>query len=462
MSTEVFAPEITFETKVNNHSSIQYRNVAPQATNTVTLSSAAITGPSEFIISPAVCNLAKSRLNLTLQIPAVAGAYIFLNANFWSVIGRMVVYDSATNAVLLDCSNFEKFAALTIPAGTHIDDFLTKSVGTGEYIQSTTDGTQAYYPYEDIFKNGAIAQNIDGSGSDLKAINPMSSRQNFVGQTALNTAMFVTLSLPFSSLKSTVLGLDKMIYSPTNLVVSIYWNSGQNFAFTSTSSTAIVNAGGTLLAVNPIVSKLSLSLACESNLTLISQIITDTMNGGFEFMLPYPTTIRTNISSAANHSYTLQLTRAYGNKILAILTAPFQSGASLANEHPIGDSNQQLIYRLYNTFLNNVSIKSPSGFNVETGEPWTYGNSMYLKGSVIQTSAEYYLCEFVHIDSWFGEKPFYSIDYTQVDGLDVGAASSTWMWNSVARTGTTPTTNWISVIIGQKTLKLTSMGAQVM
>ena len=461
MSTEVFAPEITFETKVNNHSSIQYRNVAPQATNTVTLSSAAMTGPSEFIISPAVCDLAKSRLNFTLTIPAATGTrFTILNANFWTIIGRMVVYDSATNAVLLDCSNFHQYAALSVPASTHIDDFLTKSTGIGVYILPTTDDTQAYLPYEDIFKNGSIAQNIDGSGNNLSTENPMLARQIFLSQNAADTALVVSVSLPFSSLKSTVLGLDKMIYSPTNLVVSIYWNSGQNFAFLSAANNAITTTA--LLAVNPVVSKLSLSLACESNLTLISQIITDTMNGGFEFMLPYPTTIRTNISTSANHSYTLQLTRAYGNKILAILTAPFQTGASTINEHSILDSKTQVIYQSYNTFLNNVAIKSPAGFNVLTGEPWTIGNSIYLKNSVTQSPIEYLLCDFVHIDSWFGEKPFHSIDYTQVDGLDVGAASSTWMWNSVARSGQTPTSNWISVIIGQKTLKLTSMGAQVM
>lgn len=453
MESQIFSDEIKYTISNNNHSSIQFRNVSPQATNTVTLSKSSASGPTEFIISPAVVNLSLSRLEFTIEFTAFAANATWINANFHTIISRLVVYDSGTNALWADISNFEKYASLTVPLSTQQTELFSKAGGLGTLVIPTTSAIAKTNPYEDITKNSGITVNLDGSGSNLYAANPMFGRQQTL-TAVINTAGFIDVSIPFSSLKSTVLGLNKLIYSPTNLVVQIYWNASNNFAWHSLSDTVPTS---TPISLNtaPTISALNLALACESNLGLISQVITKATGEGIEFPIPYPSVIRTNIASAASQSFSLQLTRAYGNRILYILSSPFNAGATvnLSNEHGC-------VIDLYNTFLNNVSIKSPSGFDVTKGEDYMIGNKEYLKKSVIQNLAEYRLGEWVHVDSWVGEKSISDVDYTQIDGLDVGSASSTFQIQ--ATVNPVAAYNWITVIVGQKMLKITSMGSQVM
>ena len=468
MATEVYSDEIKYTTSINNHSSIQYRNISPQATNTVTTSVASMTGPTEFIFSPSVLNLSKSRLEFTLNLATLASLSTWQNANFLTTLGRVVVYDSGTSAVWADISNFEKFASLIVPASTPLDEMLSKSSGKGVLTPPLTEAAARLTPYEDIMKNGVIASNFDGSASDLRLYNPNFGRQQLLAA-AVNTAAVFDISIPFSAFKATALSLDKMIYTPTNLVLQIYWASANSYAWKATNATSPVT-GAVSLTAAPVISNLNVALACESNLGLISQIISSATGSGLEFQIPYPSVIRTNISASTAQSYSLQLTRAYGNKILYIATAPFSAGATpnLSNEHgitptpadPALDFDPALsIVSYYNTFLNNVSIKYPTGFSTIQGDDFLLANKQYLKGSTIQSLLEYRLSEWVHIDSWFGEKPLCEVDYTMVDGLDVGSASSTWMLQST-------TTNvgliWINVIVGQKTLRITNMGSQVM
>ncbi len=451
MTTQVFSEELKYTTSNNNHSSIQYRNVTPQATNTVTTSINSSTGPTEFIISPAVVNLSLSRLEFSVSFTTNAKS-TWINANFHTIISRLVMYDSGTNALLMDISNFEKFASLNIPISTKFSDFISKSNGPATLAPPQTITDARSTPYEDISRNAAITVNLDGNGSDIRLCNPVFGRQQTFAST-VNTAAVIDVSIPFSSLKSTVLGLNKLLYSPSNLVLQIYWSASNNFSWLA-STAASPTAGQAPLDAAPVIANLNLALACESNLNIISEVISTCM-GGLELQIPYPSIIRTSIAASTSQSYSLQLTRAYGNRILYIMTSPFNVGATpnVANEHGV-------LVNYYNTFLNSVPIKLAGGFTIGHGDDYLLGNKEYLKGSVVQTIQEYRLSEWCHVDSWVGEKPLCEIDYTLTDGLDVGSASSTFQIQSTS-TLADPLT-WINVIVGQKTLKLSSMGTQVM
>ena len=65
----------------------------------------------------------------------------------------------------------------------------------------------------------------------------------------------------------------------------------------------------------------------------------------------------------------------------------------------------------------------------------------------------------MHIDSYFGERPLHTVDQTVVDGYDVGMSSSAWQIQ--ANLSADAAATWITAIIGQKVLTLSSQGSMV-
>ena len=98
------------------------------------------------------------------------------------------------------------------------------------------------------------------------------------------------------------------------------------------------------------------------------------MTSGISLPIAYPTVTRQTIGAVSSHSYQLSLTRGYGNRILAVITAPFHTTTSLntANVH------SRSTLSTYNTFLNNVAIKAQSGFDATKSGDFIIGNREYL------------------------------------------------------------------------------------
>lgn len=455
---EKFSEELQYSPVVSNHSTIIYRNVAPQSSTSVTLSATSSVGPSEIIIPPSVFNPAKSRLNFSLRIPEVNGKYTWTNANLLTTISRVVLYDSATNAVLLDCGNFDKYVSLVVPAGTHIDNLLTKSFVSGAPATAEADANPR--PVEDISKSNST-NNFTGQGTgDTGAFAPYTGRRQFyispVGNGAAGGDAFFNVSIPFDAFKMTFLSSNKMVYFPSNIVLQIYWNAGNQFFFTANAN----NDTGTsqTAAVSPVVSNLSIALANEANLAIVSQVIDKVMKEGLSMPIAYPTTTRQSLSASTAHSYSLQLTRGYGNRILALISAPFSASATTTTASQL---HARGTLGVYNTLINNVALLYPAGLDATKGQDYTIGNKEYLAKSSVQALGEYYTNEWVHVDSFVGQKPLWKIDEDQheIDGLDVGAQSSTWSIQA-ALTGSTAYI-WITAIVGQKMLTISNQGSMV-
>lgn len=455
--SESISPELNYSPVVNNHSTVIFRKVSPQGASSVTLSATSSVGPTEIIIAPSVFNPSKSRLNFTLSIGApTVSNYNWVNANALSTISRFVVYDSATNALLCDISNFSQYASLVTPSGTSFSDFATKSVTMNSVAlpaATTTNGV-----YEDIYKSNDLTNPIfSGVGAIGGLSNPTGPNSYFsrqqVGVGAITSAVVVDYSIPLSSVKHSFLSLDRNCYVPSNLVAQIYFSATDSFSWQNASNTN--PAAATVASVaSATISNIALQLANEGNLAIVSQVINKVMTSGINIPIAYPTTTRQAVSGTTAPSYQLQLTKGYGQRILALLTAPFSSGAiNTTNEHARG------VVTYYNTFLNNVALKYPNGFDATKSEDYIYGNREYLKNSTIQTSGEYIFAEWLHCDSFFGEKPLHLLDQTQIDGLDVGTQSSTW--SIQATQSATTAYNWITVILGQKMLSLTSSGVMI-
>ena len=84
---EQISSELNYSPVVSNHSSVIYRNVSPQGSTSLTLSSGALSGPVEFVLSSSALRLGLSRLNFQVKVAAASTGHNYLNANTTSYVG---------------------------------------------------------------------------------------------------------------------------------------------------------------------------------------------------------------------------------------------------------------------------------------------------------------------------------------------------------------------------------------
>ena len=455
--SEKISYELDYSPSVSNHSTLVYRTVAPQGSSSVTTSITSTVGPTEFIIPPSVFNLSKSRLNFNITAAAGGvGLRTNINGNLLTAISRITLYDSATNSMWCDISNVNQYASLVVPAGTDFVDYSTKSFRTVSFSEVSLADSQGK-SVEDISKSNLTVGNFCGDGaaaSDLALQNFYFSRRQYYTNATTNTAAYLDVSIPLSAFKMSVLASDKMMYCPSNLVLQVYWNANSNYANLGTSATN-PDTGYAQIATAFVLNNISLSLANEANLAVVSQIINRVMSSGLSLPIAYPTVTRQSIAASTAHSYQLNLTSGYGQRILAIISAPFSAAA---DDNNINVHNRGTL-TTYNTFLNNVPILSTAGFDASKNQDYMIANREYLKGSVIQTTGEYALGEWVHIDSFFGQKPLKDVDQHEIDGLSVLGQSSTWQIQANLSGATAY--NWVTIIAGQKVLTISNQGSLI-
>lgn len=449
--------EIDYSPKVNNHSTIAYRKVSAQGISTgISLSSSGVYGAISFIIPPSCFNPAKSRLNFQLEFsdPGTSVNIAWLNANILTLFNRIVVADSSTGATLMDVSSFEKYASQIVPAATSIDEFLTKnSCGNlGVLGMTGASANSTPFPYEDICKSNSLV-NYSFQGVDLGGT---SGANAYVGRRQLYSGInsekaFIDFSIPFSAFKHTFLGIDKVFFSPSNITVDFYISPFDNFCWKSTSVTAPQTGASSTTGVT--LNNLQMILANEANLSLINDIQNKVMSSGLNMLIPYPTVTRQVVSASSAHSYNLNLTRSYGNRILYIATSPFDGGTDINNKN----SHQRGLLSNYSVYLNNIAeIQSP--VDCTKGEDYMLVNREYLRRSTVQNLAEYVNAEWVHFSNYTG-KPIHEIDGTVEDGMSVENMASTWQIQAAFSSATGA--NWVTSIIGQKMASFTSGGVIV-
>ncbi len=456
--------ELTYTNKVSTHSQLAFRKISPQGPATGIAGSVTGTTLVEFIIPPSVFNMSKSRLNfqLALSDPGATPRYNWLDANLLSTISRVVFYCSNTGNTLLDCSNFEKFAACVTPAATSYDEFKTKSSAWQSATYSQSLGPVAnvadanLYPVEDIQKSNSLV-NVTPLGTAAASTagwNAYEGRKYVIPGIDTDDS-YINVSLPFSAFKFTALALNKQVYSPANIVAQFYFNAQDNFAWYSTSATAPQT--GAASGAGYTLNNVALQLATEQNLEVAKSVVDAVMSQGISIPIPYPTTIRQSLASSSFQSYNVNLSSAYGKRILAIISALFSTNATTSknavNSHIRGTISN------YNSFMNNLPILYNAGFDCTKGEDWFYGNREYLEKCTIQNNQEYANAEWIHIDNFMKPGPLCEADPTLVDGYDVSSIASTFaiQYNLSSAAATIA----ISCVIGQKVASFTNNGILV-
>jgi len=447
---------LDYSGKEFTHSTPHFRNVAPQTSGDVALSATSTSGPTSFIISSSVFNPSKSRLNFELSLPAggTTSFYNFVQANLLKMISRITLYDQNTSSVLADINNVGNTYSILSPIATTFEDFVDKS---HPLVPGVTSAIARLTPYEDIGKI-RTATNYLGI-VDTGAQNPFFQLRNVINGGS-NTTTVMQCSIPFSAFKHSFFSLDKNLYFPQNLQLDIYFESFSKFAWKGSS---LVNPSTDEVAVASAVltgSQMLLQLYTEGNVMLSTQIIQKVMSSGISMPFGYVSSSRFAVATSTSQSWTIPLTQAYGKRVLYTAFAPFNSVETLStsnNHSRNGVTASTSIIESYNTFINSVPILSPGGFNVLTrGDDYTIGNKEYIKGSALQNVNDF-TYNWVHIDNYSRSK-ICELDQTQVDGLDVTSQQA----NYQLQANTTATAlNWYLVIVGQKTMTITSQGVQV-
>jgi len=465
----VNSPELDYTTKINNHSSVIYRALTPQGSSSITLgTTSGVVGPVEFILPSCVQSWAKSRLNFEVNLGASStsatastlSAFRWVNGNLGTMLNRVVLYDSATSAILADVSNFDKYTSMIAPSAENLEKYLGKSSPIQATLPSPTEATALAFPLENTTRSNVIVgSNFNGittgtvGGSDYTG-----RRLWYISPTLTNdqTTCYINVSLSFEDIfKFTALSLDKNIFLPSNTVMQLYFNPNDSFQFANLDAT---NAVPTASVPNgAIVSKLQVQLATEANINLIAQTIKMVMDEGVTIPVAYPTVIRNTFSTTTTPSWQIQLTAGYGKRILFLANSPFNLVGTTVNYAQYHGAPRANLTQ-YQTTLNSVPIKTPSGFNCLNGDDWTIGNSKYLERSPTQSLQYYINYDWVHIDSYFGEKSLCDLNMEHVDGIDVSTQSQTYGFQA---TTSSASQTWITVIVGQKMLSFTKMGAVI-
>ena len=455
--TEVISEELNYAPMVNNHSTVNYRAIQPQSSSTVNLQNTSVVGPVDILIPPTVFTPSKSKLNFTVNIPLTAANYNYIQGNLLTILHRITLYDTATNAVLCDVSSFDKMASMLSAPATKIDEFLNKTYST----------VNTYAPYEDISRSNSDTANITliggTAGFDVADQTLYTGQRKFyIG--AVDAALSLNVSIPFSAFKFTALATSKNIYCPSNLVLQLYFNQVNDFAFVSTSANDAFTAAAAVAAGSTI-TNLKVVLATEGNLSIVSQTISKVMSSGLSLPIAYPTVTRQAPAAAGTVSYQLNLTRGYGSRVLFLATSFFAANATLntAQQHGnfIGGTWTVPVITYINTKINSVALKYPAGFSTTAGEDWAFNNKNYYDDSAVQTFGEYLYSNWTFIDSFFGEKPIADVDQHHIDGLDISSQSSTWNVE-VNCSNAALQLAYYTIIVGQKMLVISNQGSQVM
>lgn len=312
---------LDYSVKEHTHSTLHFRNVAPQSSGDVALGQASTAGPTSYVISSSVFNPSKSRLNFELQLPAGTATEInFVQSNLLKLISRITIYDQNTSAILADINNCGNTYSILNPIATKFDEFVHKSQPVTPGI---SQATARVIPYEDMGKISAIRSPADtGTTTLFNALgdvdtglqNPLFQLRNAIIGTA-GSATVLQCSIPFSAFKHSFFDCDRMIYSPSNLQVDVYWAGFDTFAWKGTSAANLTTNAAAVASATITGSQNLIQLCTEGNVFLANQVIQKTMSSGISMPIGYVSSAKFVIGASTSQSWTIPLTAAYGRSI---------------------------------------------------------------------------------------------------------------------------------------------------
>ena len=474
---------------------------------------------SIFELPVKVFNLARSRINLQLQIAAPGAGisnYIFGNTiYFW----QNIQFYNRGGLLLVDLRYVQNYTNLVTLPETNLEDFLTYGTykaGTTGNIPATaaTDATGLGYMFQpsgagDLFvSNGSVAvaapntspiptlvnyTNVrhdhnatldNASANDYADVKFNEVRYFVVG--SANGATYINLSIPLSMFKNTLFDIDKDLYFNEIMLIRFVWNPIARIGFTSAAPAAAIIAQNTVIQYNAEIpspadsttapaalganavqiNNLSLTLALEDNQAVAQELISKYYSGGITLLTPFVYADKYSLNASTSQTITLRYNSIHGSSLIKLYYAPYNNTENLNTTYDhsnlvIGtQANPQYrpgskVTQFY-TALNNERLQEFNLYSANYDEWLLLKDS--LRGSCILSSNVYYY-------NWFWKESFEHIrpplDYNSEfdeDNLIRGLSLATEQKIDIFLTTPNAAYNHYSFAVTQKTLSISPSG----
>lgn len=432
MSTEqIVSPQLDYSQKVFNHPSPLFVKISPQGTNSITGSVSGVSGPTTLQIPSKVCNLARSYLTFDVEIAAAGvNTTSVLSGNLGNFINRITISTVGSNIILADISNVGNYLEAVGAPSTKFVDLMDKASST-TLLKTSLAAAQAS-PCEDLAKvnaatnlTGVLSGSLTTGGDDAGAVYT-GVKKLYVGTE--NAPNFISVRLPLNAFKHSIFSIDKdMYFAGEALSIDVYWEAGSKFIFgCTTASLANPNSGTpTVLPGAHTISNITLNLQSEQNIAITSGIVQRVMQQGLTLPIPVVWSSKQAITTSTSHNIVLNISKAMGNKCLAIFWAPYHSVESLntCKSHTVTQLTT------YNTLLNQVPILTNNLINTALGEHYFYNKDSLDKSAVQSIIA--YNNSFCHFDNFSGMSlPDLIENGTVYNGIDLAQEVQQWQLNA--------------------------------
>ena len=235
---------------------------------------------------------------------------------------------------------------------------------------------------------------------------------------AVAQANCISYQINLSAFKDTLMELNKNIYFDNNLLLTINWNSVVKMGFTTSALVAANTLTGPLaFTVAPTLNNLYLYTACETDPTVISQLVSTVNSGEFSMIVPFVQHQKYVTGSATTSSMQQRLNSNSGSSLLRTYFGIYPSTESDLTTYTHNDS----FVVSYNTYMDGLRLQD---FTVQSNDATHWlSNERNFKDSCMLSLAQY-KSNFIHIDNWCGTS-ICNNDDTVLNGLSLDS-DRTW------------------------------------
>lgn len=285
----------------------------------------------EFIIPPGYVNFGKSYLTGYFESGGVSGVFPIAFANGLTFVSSITVQDSATGTILMQTNNVNRLSEYYMRREMRYDDIAARdcAINTGSGIPDGFDGI-----HEGIALKTTSSLRYDNStkrASDFRVEPGYLMTQTILGGAAtISGTLNYGFRYQFSDvLKHTFLGLNKDLYIPTEIKISMTMARHSQSVFTSLSGAgfdtlAEPTAGGNL-------KNFQLMLASPVNAAVRSKLMSEVQSGQGMKLLIETLHSTNNTLSTSDQTVVLRVQKGLGDTIKKVDFIPYNTATTGTN-----------------------------------------------------------------------------------------------------------------------------------
>ena len=400
MATQFFSEELVYSKGISSHGNYKYLRIVPLSGGQNTTLSLTSTVQTQFEFPNNVINLSKSKLcfDLNFTTPGANKCHT-VHGNALSLIDRITL-TSRSGSVLVDIPNFHIFGNMVSAVNTKYSDLIsrtpintqTMTMGGGSVAAALT--ASRLTPVSDIVRcNGTANYQIPATAGVL-AFTP--NTEPVVAYTATaNVNNSISYQIELSAFKDTLMEINKNLYFDDNLILTITWNSATKFSFVTPATADLATPVAQLVV--PTLSALYIYTACETDPTVISQLVSS-VNEGFSMIVPFVKCQKYAAAQSQGASMQQRISKSEGSTLLRTYFSVFVEGEDGKDAYNHSDAN----ILTYNTMMDGLRLQDFT-LSIADGTAWLY-NERNFSNSAMQCLRQW-KNNFVHIDNWGGNGP---------------------------------------------------------